>query len=161
MKTHFLLSSLTIFMAVGFVGCNDSQTHLIDNKILFRADDCSDCGNCCCYIELDGTSTAATLQFCRTEDGASACTGMYTCGNMNGGGQVIVLSSTTPRKLFCMGLTSPFRIINLSQFPVDLEISCQAESGLPQTLQFTLDMAGTPGATRVFDTNNVCAVSDC
>lgn len=128
------------------LGCNisDRQTSndIPNAEVSTRADDCEDCGNdCCCFIELDGDD-AASIHFCGTTDGASAC--METeCGGMLGGGQLINLSLGTPRKLFCNEISGSFRIMNWSTTDdADIIISCQAEDGTPQTIMIHLDPIG-------------------
>ena len=125
--------------------------------ITSRADDCNDCGtDCCCFVELDG-STSASLLFCGTSDGASACNEPNDCNGFSGGGQLITLSTTTPRKLFCMGLNAPFRIQNVGTEDVDIIVSCQNDSGLPQTIMINLG----PGNKAFISTDGNCEVDDC
>ncbi len=135
-----------------------------DVSVLSRADDCDDCGSdCCCYVELYNNDNSATIKFCGTSDGASACSGTGGCGTVNGGGQVITLSTTNPRHLFCVGLSTPFWVMNFSTTdPTDLTISCQATSGLPQVIHIHLDELYSGGTEQVFiQTDAHCEVSEC
>lgn len=162
-----LQTCLSMAMGIAFAilpasGCRESTSLLPEGKVAVRADDCSDCdSNCCCFVELDGTTTAATLRFCGTLDGASACSSM-NCNGITGGGQFITLNTSTPRKLFCMGFSSPFFIENWSSTDeVDIVISCQAESGIPQTIPIHLETNGNPGSIVFFDTDNFCQLDGC
>jgi len=151
----------TFVWALLFSGCHltDKQADLNNSnaKVSTRADDCDECSNCCCFVELDGDD-AASLLFCGTEDGASACSESPSCGSFSGGGQLITLSVGTPRKLFCMGLNAPFRIQNFSATDeADIIVSCQAEDGTPQTIMIHLDPL-----EKVFITSNgSCEVEEC
>ena len=135
-----------------------------NDNVAFRSDDCDDCGDdCCCYVELYHED-AATLQFCGTSDGASACSGGNICGSgtFSGGGQMISLTTINNRHVFCMGLSSPFWVKNLSTTDdADLTISCTLDSGTPQTIQIHLDASGAGTDQIYIETDADCEVSEC
>ena len=84
------------------------------------------------------------------------------CGSISGGGQLITLSVGTPRKLFCAGLNSSFRIRNFSTTDeADIIISCQAEDGTPQTIMVHLATAFNTGYEFYYSTNGDCELDDC
>jgi hypothetical protein len=163
MKHHKIFMKLIFFLPALFfilTGChlNDKQTDLDrgTDKVSTRADDCEDCGSdCCCFVELDGVSSASLL-FCGTLDGASACS-ESNCFGITGGGQLITLSTGTPRKLFCMGMNAPFRIWNVGTNAVDIIVSCTTESGIPQTIMIHLD----PDEKAFISTDGDCEVDEC
>lgn len=143
------------------IGChlNEKQSALSDDAAVIsaRADDCGDCGtDCCCFVELDG-STSASLLFCGTSDGASACNEPDDCGGFSTGGQLITLNTTTPRKLFCMIKTNPFRIQNVGMNAVDIIVSCTTESGIPQTIMIHLEST----QKAYIGTDGDCEVGPC
>ncbi|HLF65417.1 MAG TPA: hypothetical protein VI603_16750 [Saprospiraceae bacterium] len=157
-----LLATVTSVLVLFGCHLTDKQTDLNTSnaKVSTRADDCDECSNCCCFVELDGDD-AASLLFCGTEDGASACSETSSnCGSISGGGQLITLSVGTPRKLFCMGTHTFFRIQNFSSTDeADFIVSCQAEDGTPQTLSIHLGVypekvfISNDGDCEVDDTN--------
>jgi hypothetical protein len=148
------------------IGCqiSDRQNDLSAGKaeVSTRADDCQDCGSdCCCFIQLDGDDAASVL-FCGTLDGASACEETSSCGTLTGGGQLIILSVGTPRKLFCGELNGSFYIRNWSTTDeVDVIISCQAEDGTPQTIMVHLEVSPGPGHEFFYSIDSECELDDC
>jgi hypothetical protein len=157
--TRFSIPFVTLLLFFSACYLNDKDAALSDDsaKVSTRADDCSDCDDdCCCFVELDGSTTSASLLFCGTLDGASVCS-EPNCFGIMGGGQLITLSTGTPRKLFCMGLNSPFRIWNFGTNDVDIIVSCTTESGLPQTIMIHLDA----GDKAFISTDGDCEVDEC
>lgn len=166
MKTHLFSIGLLCFYLVFIVSCDNNALDQKDaNNLTAQVSartDCEDCTVCCCSITLN-EDNAATLQLCGTEDGASPCMDVPPSGcfspSLNGGGQLVSLSSATvQRHVFCMLDGRTLRIYNTSSTDgADIILTCQHDSGLPQTLQIHLD----PLEVLYYDVDTGCIVGEC
>lgn len=110
-----------------------------NRDLVFREGECESLcdDDCCCFVELDGSSSA-TLQFCGTSNGGSPCLGEDFClDSFSGGGQIITLTTMNPKGLFCMvDNGGQFWIKNTSTTTtVDILISCIYDTETPMELQ--------------------------
>ncbi|MEP6647925.1 MAG: hypothetical protein ABJC12_12625 [Saprospiraceae bacterium] len=156
MKNSILLPIfICILFIIGMSACERTELQksvgITDEQIQTRTEDCDACGVgcCCCGIELAGVSATATLDFC------GLCEGDYLCGTysppspcsstISGFGKTIVLSSLTPRKIFCVPEGGSFRIYNGTATSVDVSFTCQHDITRPDTHVITI-----PAHSEVF-----------
>jgi hypothetical protein len=129
-----------------------------NTEVKTRSATCNDCEDCCCYVQLD-EDDAAVLQLCGTANGASACSGVDSCGvgTFFGGGQFLTLSSGSPKAIFCMDNTGPFWIKNHSMSDgADFFLNCDDDSGPAISIHLA------PGAIQYFQTTTSgCELLDC
>jgi hypothetical protein len=128
-----------------------------------RTDDCDNCpiDDCCCAVELAGTSTSATLELCGTSSGIGLCSitpdPPSPCSPISGGGIHIVLGTGHTYEPFCMGKGNSFSIHNISGFPVTIKLSCQHDMVHPQTVTITI----ANGGYYYYVTNSSCEITEC
>ena len=153
------MACLLLPMACEKVHFKTSDPKKNENGIVFRGDECEMLcdDDCCCFVELDGDD-ATTLQLCGTSNGVSFCSGDQTCGTApSDGSQVLVLSTMTPKKLFCMlDGDAPFWIKNLSTTDdADIIMDCIFDSETP------IEIHLEPEETMYFETVSDCEVDPC
>ncbi len=169
MKNIFLNIMLCMISMLLLVACTqESDTRINtqnanDNTPLTTRGDCDDCpgdDECCCAVWLQPGATSATLQFCGTSNGLSACLGAATgnCPSFTGGGLFRDLDTDEPRKTFCVGENSPFYVRNLSAtLTANIIITCQSDQTAPDTMWLQI----APSGFVYIETSNACVVTPC
>lgn len=143
----------------------DFQKSLMNdhNNIGFRnvPDDCNNCpvNDCCCSVVWTSGPSPTTLTFCGTDDpdvSASECEvdDVGVCNDIMGYTVNRTVSSTDPRKAFCMQQNSVFGITGTAG--VHLTITCQYGQINPQSYNVVL---GTDKA--YFNVNGDCELEPC
>lgn len=173
----FYLALFSLLSAATYLGCEKSgipptEEVLPDSPVTpvpasgaltSRADECEDCpvDDCCCGIELFGSTFSADIELCGTSDGSDSC-GPFSpgggCGTISGGGQSFTLTDVTnPKKLFCMDKNAAFQIGNTSNSSIQIRVTCQENLASP-----LYDTITIPAQSRIFyQTNGDCELDPC
>jgi hypothetical protein len=164
MKITFSFLILS-FVSLIFAACEKTESnHAKHERLGIRADDCNDCpvDDCCCYVELDG-STSAVLTFCGTTnpDISSTVCGPIAmqdpCPDVSGYYWNTTLNSfSNPNEFFCVAKQSSI-MIGVGNAPTNLTLTCQYGQISSQVLNLSL----SANEKLFFTADANCGLSTC